>query len=157
MKKSLQLLGLAVFALLVVAVWQGKVFARITGTPPTNADIVCFGPSGFEACLDASANWVPTTNLIGSLGSTSLQWASVNADDLIAGDLSGSRSHPPRISTTTMITLVPGAVGDIFTTTINGNRFALCIATATVANSIVLSTATNVRCADAVSQNGQLP
>lgn len=157
MKKSLQLFGLLLIVSLAMLIKQGYVYARLTGTPPTSADIFCVGPTSLEVCVDASANLVPTTTGIGSLGTSSLKFNTINVGSVVPSDTTSSRLHAVSISTTGMITMVPGAAGDLYQTTINGNRFALCFATAAVANSVVLSTAPNVRCADAVSQNGQLP
>jgi len=84
MKKVLLLAGLAVFIKTVA-------YARITGTQPSSPDTVCFGQQGLELCQDASANWVPTSDGVGALGTTSLRFSSMNVYG--TSILNGSSTH----------------------------------------------------------------
>lgn len=72
--------------ILAAMLFVGTAQARITGTQPTNPDIVCFGPDGTEVCVDSSGNIVNTTDNDGALGSSSLRFSAVNAYDLAASD-----------------------------------------------------------------------
>lgn len=73
MTKKISLL-IAAMAFLAISV---NVFARITGTQPTSADIFCTGPDGAEVCVDASGNIVPTTTNDASAGTSSLRFSNV--------------------------------------------------------------------------------
>ena len=84
MKKLLKLIGLSVFALVNVLIWQGVIYARITGTNPTAADALCAGGPSLEVCIDGAANVVPTTNNVGTLGTTSLRWSNVYSNGITA-------------------------------------------------------------------------
>ena len=61
------------------------VMARLTGTNP-GTDIWCMGPSGAELCVDASGNFIPTTDNDATLGTASLRFSSVQALDIAIGD-----------------------------------------------------------------------
>ena len=86
MKKALQLFGLFLVVSVIIGVQKGVIYARITGTQPTNADIWCVGPSGAEVCVDASGNTVPTTDNDAASGTSSLRWSDVQALDATFGD-----------------------------------------------------------------------
>lgn len=53
---------------------SSSAFSRITGTLPSADDIFCVGPSGAEVCVDASGNWIPTTDDNQDLGTSSFKW-----------------------------------------------------------------------------------
>jgi len=80
MKKLTQLLGLTAILSLMVLIGSGKVYARLTGTNPSSADVWCVGPSGAEVCVDASGNVVPTTASDTTLGTSALPFASSFVD-----------------------------------------------------------------------------
>lgn len=106
MKKLSQLVGLSAFVLLAMLLWQGRADARIAGTQPSSADIFCVGPSGTEACLDASANFVPTTARSGALGTSSLPWSNVASQ---AGSFTTLTVASPTVSN--ILTLSKTAIG----------------------------------------------
>jgi len=59
--------------------------ARQTGT---NTDPeTCFGAASYEACLDSTGNWVPTTTNNAGLGISSLRWANLYS---VLGNFSGT-------------------------------------------------------------------
>ena len=85
MKKYFKLSGLILTAALILGIASGRVFARLTGTDP-GTDVVCWGVSGAEACLDASGNLIPTTDDDATLGTSSLRWATAYIADVTVGD-----------------------------------------------------------------------
>ncbi len=92
MKKTLKLAGALLCAVLMLGVGTGKIHARLTGV--TGAAETCWGAAGAEVCVDTSGNWLPTTDNDGTLGTSSLRWATTYtydediADDLtVVGDL----------------------------------------------------------------------
>ena len=86
LKRISGLAGLLLALAFLLHLGGGQLMARITGTQPTNADIVCFGPDGAELCADSSGNWVPTTNNDTSLGTSSLRFSDVRAFDATFSD-----------------------------------------------------------------------
>lgn len=62
--------------------------ARVTGTQPSRStpDAWCVGKSGAEVCVDASGNLIPTTDNDTTLGTSSLGWATIYAEDLSIDD-----------------------------------------------------------------------
>lgn len=88
MRKALNLFALAVVAVVLVAVHNGDIYARITGTNPTgaSADIHCVGPDGAETCTDSSGNFIPTTDNDATLGTSSLRFSDVRAYDMTLAD-----------------------------------------------------------------------
>ncbi len=86
MNKSLKLASLIFCAGLMLAIGSIKANARLTAQPASAADIWCMGPSGAEVCIDSSGNLIPTTASDTTLGTSSLPWATVYADDMTIGD-----------------------------------------------------------------------
>ncbi len=85
MKKTAAFLGLILALAVIIAGFQGDLFARLTGTDP-GTDVWCAGVSGAEACVDSSGNIVPTTTNDTTLGSSSFYWASAYFYDLLLAD-----------------------------------------------------------------------
>lgn len=86
MNKPLKLAGTLLAAALLWGVATGRVYARITGTQPTTADVWCVGPDGAEVCVDSSGNLLPTTDNDTTLGTSSLRWATAYILDITVGD-----------------------------------------------------------------------
>lgn len=84
MKKVLALSALFVALALFIAVQRGVIYARLTGTQPTSADIVCWGPDGAEVCVVDGGSLVPTTTHDTTLGTSSLEWLAVNVASVTA-------------------------------------------------------------------------
>lgn len=84
MKRAWQAAGLLAIALVIAVGVQKTLFARVTTA--ASDDIFCAGPSGAEACLDSSGNWLPTTDNDTTLGTSSLRWATVESVDINVGD-----------------------------------------------------------------------
>ena len=59
MKKTLQLVGVLLCAILLIEVSPERIFARITGT--TVNPEKCWGDGGEEVCVDSSGNLISTT------------------------------------------------------------------------------------------------
>lgn len=74
MKKSWSFLGLALVAIVAIAVDRGIVYARVTGTGAPTVTETCWGAVGAEICVDTSGNVIPTTNATQSLGTTALRF-----------------------------------------------------------------------------------
>lgn len=75
---------IAAFLSLALAFGAAPLQARITGTAPTNDDVVCWGVDGAEACINAAGDIVSTTTNDTDLGTSSLLW---NELHLTAGGL----------------------------------------------------------------------
>ena len=79
MPSSRNLLALALF------VFASPALARLTAPGANDADIVCWGPTGMESCLDKTANLIPTTDNTQTLGTSALRWANIYGVTLTAG------------------------------------------------------------------------
>lgn len=90
MKKTLQFLGALVCAILLLGIGTGRIFARITGTQPTDADVVCWGVDGAELCVIANGSLVSTTDNDTTLGTAALRFATVNAVQVTASSMTVS-------------------------------------------------------------------
>lgn len=122
MTKTLRLFGALVCAALILGISSGKVFARLTGSAPTNADVWCVGPSGAEVCADASGNFLPTTDNDVTLGTSALQWATayfvnltVSGNSAVTGNstVTGDLTVTSDILKTPVASAVLGAGGTI--------------------------------------------
>lgn len=155
MNKTFRLLAIGFVLAGLYSISHYGAEARLTGTNPTgsSADAWCVGKTSSEACVDSSGNVIPTTNNSATLGTSALQWATVNADDIVSGNTTASRLHVPSavaITTTALLSVVTND-GDVFFT--YGSGLAanvhnyVCISTggATAAN-VVFSSAPTVAC-----------
>lgn len=78
----------ALAGFLVGILATGQSYARLTGTQPSRStpDVWCMGKSGAEVCVDYSGNLIPTTDSDTTLGTSSLYWATIYADDVTVSD-----------------------------------------------------------------------
>lgn len=85
MKKSWQLLGLALVSLVLLSQVKMSAVARVTAQI-INTDIWAVGPSGAEVAVDSSGNFLPTTDNDATLGTSALRWATAYVMDVTVGD-----------------------------------------------------------------------
>lgn len=149
--KKITILASLVVAILGIAIINENVsFARLTSNSDSR-DVWCVGVSGSELCVDSSGNFIPTTDDVSDLGTSSLQFQDGYFDgtvyaDVISNDGAytgttgaftglvtvGGQLGLQNVSSTTIATLVPGFLGaQVYNTT----RYAVCTGTATTAGS----------------------
>lgn len=105
MKKILNLTAVLVAIMAIGVITERITFARVTSAAGER-DIFCVGPDGYEICVDASSNVIPTTDDRADLGTASLQFQ----DAYLDGTLYSDGLSVDGASTLTGATALTGAV-----------------------------------------------
>lgn len=118
MKKSWQLLGLVLVALVCLSQVKMSALARVTAQV-VNTDIFAVGPSGAEVAIDVDGNLLATTDNDATLGTEALRWAAIYVldatfgDDVsVAGDLTVTTAIVPPLTSLQTITAAGTIAGD---------------------------------------------
>lgn len=85
--KKITILASLVVAILGIAIINENVsFARLTSNSDSR-DVWCVGVSGAEVCVDSSGNFIPTTDDVSDLGTSSLQFQDGYFDGTVYADV----------------------------------------------------------------------
>ena len=131
-------------AILVLGVLTEKItFARLT-VDAASRDVWCVGVAGAEVCVDSSGHFIPTTNNVSDLGTSSLKFRNA----YVAGAYSGATAvfsgqlGLQNISSTTLAATTPLAIGSLV---YNTSYKVVCTSTGTSIGSFIsLSSITHV-------------